>query len=181
MEAESVLVNKQPNTVALPNVAIADTDRNKMSRSEVYSILTTVSIAVVLAALATLAAREVAANTSSAWILWLAVAIGGLGGLVHEIAQSGGKILFFERKLDGFYIGSLGGVVLGAVAGIMTVRGFVVDPTTLKPSGTQGPVALMFELFLAGLALKGVTEAAGGQAVPPVSKPADPLNPAKKP
>jgi hypothetical protein len=95
------------------------------------------------------------------WLIWLAVSVGGLGGLVHEIAQSGGKILFFERKLDGFYLGGLAGVVLGAAAGMLAIRGFLVDPNV--PVNT---FELIYEAFLAGMALKGVTEAAGGQALP---------------
>jgi len=93
------------------------------------------------------------------------------GGLAHEVAQSGGKILFFERKLDGFYIGSLGGVILGAVAGLLAARGFIVNPSTLMAGPQPGPIPMIFEIFFAGLALKGVTEAVGGRAVPEVKSP----------
>ena len=67
------------------------------------------------------------ASTHYHWILWLAVSVGALGGLTHEIAQSGGKIMFFKREEDGMYLGSLAGAVLGAVAGILVVRGHLVD------------------------------------------------------
>src|SRR5947208_1039292 len=56
----------------------------------------------------------------------VAVSMGALGGLVHEFAQSGGKILFFKKQEDGFYLGSISGMVLGAVAGILVIRGQLV-------------------------------------------------------
>jgi hypothetical protein len=136
-----------------------------LTASNRNSIITTLLIAVGLAVVATISARQVSATPTSTWVLWLAVAVGGLGGLAHEIAQSGGKILFFERRLDGFYIGSLGGVILGAVAGLLAARGFIVNPSTVAAGAQPGPLPLIFEMFFAGLALKGITEAAGGQAV----------------
>ncbi len=39
------------------------------------------------------------------WWRWLAVSAGALGGLVHEIAQSGSKIVFFQSHEDGMYLG----------------------------------------------------------------------------
>jgi hypothetical protein len=105
------------------------------------------------------------ASSHNNWLLWLAVSIGGLGGLVHEVAQSGGKIAFFEKYEDGLYLGALAGVALGAVAGILVIRGHLIART----SGTELSVSmtqLAYEVFTAGLALKGVVEAAGGNAVP---------------
>ena len=124
------------------------------STTEIYSIVVTLAMGVGLGILASLSARH-------NWVIWLAVSVGGLGGLAHELAQSGGKILFFERKLDGIYIGSLAGVVLGAAAGLLAVRGLIISP-----AAQLGSTQLIYEAFLAGLALKGVTEAAGGQALP---------------
>ena len=99
-------------------------------------------------------------SVQNAWVLTLALSVGALGGLVHEIAQSGGKILFFEKKQDGLYLGSVAGMVLGAVAGILVVRGHLIGEVA-----NVGMVQLSYEVFTAGLALKGVTEAAGGNAV----------------
>lgn len=138
----------------VPAVAAANTDDQKMSRTDFWSIIITVLVGVGLAILASVSAER-------NWLIWLAVSVGGLGGLVHEIAQSGGKILFFERKLDGFYLGGLAGVVLGAAAGLLAIRGFLVDPNV-----QVNEFELIYEAFLAGMALKGVTEAAGGQALP---------------
>jgi hypothetical protein len=86
-----------------------------------------------------------------------AFAVGALGGLIHEVAQSGGKIMFFERKLDGMYLGTLSGMVLGAVAGVLAARGL------------QGSEAtnLFYECLLAGMALTGVVEASTGAPLPP--------------
>ena len=124
--------------------------------TEKASVVITLATGVLLAVLAW-------ASFHNTWVLWLAVSVGGLGGLVHEIAQSGGEIAFFEKKADGFYLGSLAGVVLGAVAGMLVVRGHLpsVTETALSISKTQ----LAYEVFTAGLALKGVTEAASGTAV----------------
>jgi hypothetical protein len=97
------------------------------------------------------------------WWLLLAASVGGLGGLAHEIAQSGGKIWFFQRYQDGLYLGAVAGIVLGAVAGILVVRGHLTasgaDPQSVSA------IQLSSEVFFAGLGLKGVAEAAGGNPV----------------
>ena len=143
------------------------------SRYAAISIAVTAAIVVGLAVLASIATHQVSLNASSPWVIWLAVAVGGLGGLSHEFAQSGGKILFFQRKVDGFHLGSLAGMILGAVAGLLAVRGLVLTPNAVAPTGQTGPLAIIFEVFFAGLALKGVAEAAGGQAVPSVPTPSN--------
>jgi hypothetical protein len=143
-----------------------------MSSADVYSIVVTFAIAAGLAILASISAHYVGLSAGSTWVLWLAVAVGGLGGLAHEIAQSGGKILFFKKETDGMYLGSLAGVVLGAVAGLLAVRGLIVNPA-VQP----GAIQLVYESFLAGLALKGITEAAAGQVVPPATVPGQPSPP----
>ena len=141
------------NAAAASRTAPATQDQS-MSRADFWSVIVTVAVAIGLAVLASISAQR-------GWVIWLAVAVGALGGLVHEIAQSGGKILFFERKLDGFYIGALAGAVLGAVAGLLAIRGAITNPTD-----PVNVTELFYEAFLAGMALKGVTEAAGGQALP---------------
>ena len=104
------------------------------------------------------------ASSHNNWLLWLAASVGGLGGLVHEIAQSGGKIAFFQKNQDGMYLGSLAGMMLGAVAGLLVIRGHLVETSDLPSAGVK--IQLTYEVFMAGLALKGVTEAAGGKPVP---------------
>lgn len=125
-----------------------------MTTLEKVSVGVTCGLVVVLAVLAWF-------STSHHWLLWLAVSVGGLGGLAHEIAQSGGKVLFFQKYQDGMYLGSLAGIVLGAVAGLLVVRGDLA-----AAASSVNTVQLTYEIFIAGLALKGVTEAAGGRAVP---------------
>ncbi len=130
----------------------------KLSRTEFASIIITASLAVALGIFAGISAHY-------EWLLWTAVSVGGLGGLAHEFAQSGGKILFFERKADGIYIGAVAGMVLGAVAGLMAIKAFllVTDPKTIAEFNYR---EVTYEAFIAGLGLKGIVEAAGGQAVP---------------
>lgn len=111
-----------------------------------------------------------------------ALSIGGLGGLVHEFAQSGGKITFAKKYDDGLYIGSLAGTILGAVAGLLVIQGYVPHPgispsqvgnTTTSASqekltsdSTSVNLGTYLEIFFAGLGLKGVIEAAGGTKEP---------------
>ena len=151
-------------TTSLTQVA---TSTSAMSGSEIVSMIVTLALAVGLGVLATITAKQF--NLGSPRVLWLAIAVGGLGGLAHEIAQSRGTILLVERKADGIYLGAIAGVILGAVAGLLAVKGLLISPAT-QPSATQ----LIYEAFIAGLALKGITEAAGGQALP-----APPTNTAK--
>ena len=120
---------------------------------EGLSIIATVGTGVVLAILAW-------ASVRNSWLLWLAASVGGLGGLVHEFAQSGGKIVFFQKEKDGLYLGSLAGTVLGAVAGLLVIRGHLTGS-----SPDVNTTQLTYEIFVAGLALKGVTEAAAGNPV----------------
>ena len=141
------------------SVPDAPAKSEQLSRTELWSIIFTVGIGVVLVIIAYVSAGRY--SSGRGWVIGLAAAVGGLGGLVHEIAQSGGKIFFFERKLDGFYIGSIAGTILGAVAGLLAVQGLIADPAD-APTSTR----LIYEALLAGIALKGVTEAAGGQALP---------------
>lgn len=120
---------------------------------EKCSIITTIILVPFLMILAGVSAHY-------SWWLVLAASVGGLGGITHEIAQSGGKILFFERNQDGVYLGCVAGLVLGAVAGILVVRGFLVGDASWA-SATQ----LAYETFLAGLGFKGIAEAATGKVV----------------
>jgi hypothetical protein len=115
------------------------------------SIAVTVSIGLVLA----IAAWFSYQNQS---LFILAFSVGGLGGLVHDIAQSRGKLLFFKRQSDGLYLGTVAGVFLGAVAGVVVIRGYLTGDT---PTANATFVQMSYEAFLAGLALKGVAEAAG--------------------
>ncbi|MDP3779277.1 MAG: hypothetical protein Q8R30_04520 [bacterium] len=128
-------------------------DESALTHLERCSIITTIVLVPFLAILAGVSAHY-------QWWLVLAASMGGLGGIAHEIAQSGGKILFFQRNKDGVYLGSAAGIVLGAVAGILIIRGYLPADAPLV-SATQ----LSYEIFLAGLGFKGMAEAATGNAV----------------
>jgi len=91
----------------------------------------------------------------------LATSLGCVGGLMHELAQSGGKILFFEKKADGVYLGSVTGMMLGGITGVIASHSIPVPETGL-PMFYQN---LSYETFMAGLGLKGLVEAAAGNAV----------------
>jgi hypothetical protein len=83
---------------------------------------------------------------------------GRWNGLVHEIVQSRGRILFFKRQSDGLYIGTIAGVILGAVDGVLVIRGYMTgDTVTTNTTFVQ----ISYEAFLGGLALKGIAKAAG--------------------
>ncbi|MGH9993334.1 MAG: hypothetical protein ACREAZ_11980 [Nitrososphaera sp.] len=90
-------------------------------------------------------------------IFGIAFSAGAVGGFLHEFVQSKGRVLFIQRKDDGIYLGSIAGLILGMVAGILVIGGGVAAGTDLD---TLDPQVLLFESFFAGLALKGVGEAA---------------------
>ncbi|MGQ0535169.1 MAG: hypothetical protein ACT4PT_03755 [Methanobacteriota archaeon] len=77
-----------------------------------------------------------------------AFVIAMLGGLAHEILQSGGMILYPRRLPDGIYLGSLSGAVLGAVTGFTAVA------TGIPDDGTYSLVPA-----LGGFGVKGGVEA----------------------
>jgi hypothetical protein len=131
-----------------------------MTVTELLSVVVTLLVGVALVAFAIYSGARM--REDNGWLIALAISVGGAGGLVHEIFQSGGKLLFFSRKIDGIYLGSLTGVFMGAVAGVLTVRGNLVGATTLNNTAD-----LTYQIFTAGLALKGVVEAFTGVAVPP--------------
>jgi hypothetical protein len=89
-------------------------------------------------------------------VLIVAISVAAIGGFVHEIVQSGGSVAYPQSKADGLYLGSVSGLVFGAIAGLLAVQG--IDPNA------QVSTAFVSQMFFAGLALKGVAEAAGGQA-----------------
>ncbi|SRR5712692_696896 len=91
----------------------------------------------------------------------LALSAGGLGGVIHELFQSGGKISFIDTtSKDGFYLGSLAGVLLGAVARVMAARFFLTGG-----SDQHNLSQLACDTFLPGLSLKGAAEALSGKQV----------------
>jgi len=80
-----------------------------------------------------------------------AASVGAIGGLVHEIIQSGGKyVLPSTDQNQNFCLGGLVGIISGIVAGVVLFEGLSI--TTVS----QQLIALA---FTAGVALKGVADA----------------------
>lgn len=125
--------------------------QGKKSIPDWLSIVITVSIGLILAIAAWFSYQK-------QMLFILAFSLGGIGGLIHDIAQSRGKLLFIKSQPDGLYLGTVAGVLMGAVAGIVVIRGYLTGDT---PTTDATFVNMSYEAFLAGLALKGVAEAAG--------------------
>jgi hypothetical protein len=123
-------------------------DDAPLDSRKIISIAGTVALTLVLLFVASRSAK----NND---LLLLAISMGAVGGVIHELAQSGGKIVFMKVQNDGLYLGTIAGMVLGAVAGVLAVRGQLQQPVQ-----AMNITQLSFDLFLAGLALKGVAEAA---------------------
>jgi archaellum component FlaF (FlaF/FlaG flagellin family) len=96
-------------------------------------------------------------SMSTPVLIAVAILAGAIGGLGHEFVQSGGTITFFKVKEDGVYLGSMAGIVIGAMAGLLFIRSFT-PPVDVN--------ILLVESLLAGLGFKGVAEAVGGQITP---------------
>jgi len=161
--------------------------------ADTKAFVSTVLLTAVLIVLGIFSFRNVWPGHNSGWIIWLGLAAGGLGGILHEFAQSGGKLLLTKREADGIYLGSLTGMLLGMLAGVLAVQGLFSSPTAPAnntpvpavnasisavtaptpqtpnpaPSAPQPPLAIQafYTALLAGLGLKGVAEAVSGQSV----------------
>lgn len=116
---------------------------------EKYSVIANIVLLIGLVAI-----LNWALNYGSFW--WIAVGAGGLGGLVHEFAQSKGKMLFIKKYDDGLYLGSISGIILGVVAGILLLQNQITSDQTIE---TAKLTKATFDAFIAGLALKGVVDA----------------------
>jgi hypothetical protein len=105
--------------------------------------------------------------------IWTAVSAGALGGLVHEIAQS--KATAFLPDSAGSsaspattgeesYLGGLMGIILGGAAGLLTLAVSSTSSTTSTTSTVS--VQSVVTAFAAGIALKGVADAAASPPKP---------------
>jgi len=84
---------------------------------------------------------------------WLipAISVGALGGLAHELVQSQGKYMLPASDDKGNYcLGGLVGLVEGGIAGVILLQG--------QTTPIANPMSLLISAFLAGLALKGVSD-----------------------
>jgi len=108
-------------------------------------------------------------------VLWTAVTVGAIGGLVHEIAQSKGTAFFPDtdktpsshtkkdeeagkKPDDGTsnggesYLGGLIGILLGGAAGLVAL--------SVSPTPTSVSTQMIATAFAAGVALKGIADSA---------------------
>jgi Protein of unknown function (DUF4257) len=140
-------------TTLQPDTRTPEQEQRRTTRLEAISVFATS----VLVGVAVAVAVWTSDYESPLEMIVFAFAVGAIGGLIHEFAQSGGKIMFFERKIDGMYLGTLAGGILGGVAGILAARGLQ----------TETNMNVFYESFLAGMALKGIVEASTGAPLPP--------------
>lgn len=123
------------------------------SKEEKYSVLANIVLLIGLVVV-----LNWASNHGSFW--WIAIGAGGIGGLIHELAQSKGKMLFIKKYDDGVYLGSISGIILGIVAGILMLQNQI---TSDQPIETVKLTKATFDAFIAGLALKGVVDATSSE------------------
>lgn len=126
-------------------------------------------MSVVLTFIATTVIAVMAAWAGSAGsVLWTAVTVGAIGGLVHEIAQSKGTAFFpdtdnkadTDNKSDAkkgtskseSYLGGLIGIILGGAAGLVAL--------SVSPTPTIVTTQMIATAFAAGVALKGIADSA---------------------
>jgi hypothetical protein len=81
------------------------------------------------------------------------ISAGALGGLGHEIVQSGGKYVLPNTDQTGdFCLGGLMGIISGGTAGLLTYQGLL----------TKGPITvstpLVVTALIAGLAVKALAD-----------------------
>ncbi len=86
-------------------------------------------------------------------VLITAITVGALGGIVHELAQSSGKIIVPKTDTGSrdIYLGGLFGLISGGVAGLLIAQSL--------PDNAQITNSWLSQFFLAGLSLKGFSEA----------------------
>jgi len=86
--------------------------------------------------------------------LIVAISVGALGGLAHEIVQSGGKYILPNKDENGdFCLGGLVGIISGGTAGVLTYQGLLATaPVTVSTK-------LVVTALIAGLAVKGIADA----------------------
>jgi protein-S-isoprenylcysteine O-methyltransferase Ste14 len=118
------------------------------------------SIVLTLIATTVIAVMAVWAD-STGNLLWTAVTIGAIGGLVHEIAQSKGTAFFpdtdnSQQKKNGeSYLGGLLGILLGGAAGLVAL--------SVSNAPTSVSTQMIATAFAAGVALKGIADSAASQ------------------
>jgi hypothetical protein len=113
-----------------------------MTSSQIVTLFAII-VAVILAAYSAISGN----------VLLAAISVGALGGIVHEVAQSNGKVIVPKpgENSGDVYLGGLFGLIAGAMAGLLVAQGL--------PSSAAITNSWLSEFFLARLGLKGFSEA----------------------
>ena len=124
---------------------VESTDKDKKAFGTVTQTVMAVVVVVILFILGL-------AGSLTESVLLLSVVVGCVGGLIHDLIQNKAIILYPSTTDEGVYIGWILGVILGGAAGFIAYSSGVVS-TTFDPKLLAAP-------FTAGIALKGVVDAA---------------------
>jgi uncharacterized membrane protein len=102
-------------------------------------------------------------------LLITVVCVGAIGGLAHELVQSGGKYMLPAEDATGnLCLGGLVGLVEGGIAGVILMQG--------QTAAVAGSQSLFISAFLAGLALKGVSDSVNNYTPDTTTQPKKPNN-----
>jgi small-conductance mechanosensitive channel len=121
------------------------------------------SIVLTLIATTVIAVMAVWADSTEN-LLWTAVTVGAIGGLVHEIAQSKGTAFLPDtdnsqpNKSGESYLGGLLGILLGGAAGLVAL--------SVSNAPTSVSIQMIATAFAAGVALKGIADSAASSPNP---------------
>ena len=84
--------------------------------------------------------------------LLLSMAVGSMGGIIHDLIQNKGLVVYPVPTAEGVYLGLGLGALLGAVSGFIAFS-TVATPATIDPKSLVTPLTW-------GLGLKGLVDGA---------------------
>lgn len=87
--------------------------------------------------------------------LLLCIVFGSFGGIIHDLIQNKGLLVYPDSSTEGVYLGAGLGAILGAVSGFLAYA-------TLAAASTVDPKTLTVPLTW-GLSLKGLADAVSNQ------------------
>ncbi len=88
-------------------------------------------------------------------LLLLSVVFGSFGGIIHDLIQNKGILVYPDSSSEGVYLGAGLGALLGALSGFLAYA-------TLSATSISDPKTLVVPLTW-GLSLKGLADAATNQ------------------
>jgi hypothetical protein len=90
-------------------------------------------------------------------LLLLSVVFGSFGGIIHDLLQNKGLLVYPDSSSEGVYLGAGLGALLGALSGFLAYA-------TLSATSISDPKTLVIPLTW-GLSLKGLADAATNQTI----------------